>query len=393
MKTNIIGNSTKEMETPLPQNNFSKGLEGIVAAQTGLSLVDGEKGELYYLGIPIQELIAHSTFEEVVFLLFFRKLPNRSELESFSKELASLRTLPNEILNFLNEFPHSAHPMAILRTLVSALALFDPHADANSREANLQKAKRLVSALPTIVAAFHRVRLKQKIVHPKKVLSTAENFLLMLHGKSAPPEHVRALDQYLIMLADHGLNASTFAARVTVSTQSDIYSSVTSAIGTLKGDLHGSANQRAMEMFLAVGKPENAEPYVRSLLQQKKKIMGFGHRIYKNQDPRAPQFREIAERLCQGTEHKKWFEIAVEIEKTVRKEKPIPPNVDFYSALVLYVLGIPVDFFTTIFAMSRVSGWTAHVLEQLEDNRLIRPEAEYTGPVHQSYLPIEKRHS
>ena len=372
-------------------NNVSKGLEGVVAAQTGLSLVDGENSRLLYLGIPIQDLIAESTFEEVVFLLFFRRLPTRLELDSFSKELASLRTLPDEMLNFLSEFARSANPMAMLRTMVSALGLFDPQADANSREANLQKAKRLVAVMPTIVAAFHRIRQKQKIVHPKKVLSLAENFLLMLHGKPSPPAHIKALDQYLIMLADHGLNASTFAARVTIATQSDIYSAVTSAIGTLKGDLHGSANQRAMEMFLQVGSPEKATGYVRSLFEQKKKVMGFGHRIYKKEDPRAPQFREIAERLTRGTESELWFKVAVEIEKAVQKEKPIPPNVDFYSSIVLCAVGVPVDFFTTIFAMSRVAGWTAHVLEQLEDNRLIRPEADYTGPASQEYVSVEKR--
>jgi len=372
-------------------NNFSKGLEGIVAAQTGLSLVDGENGKLSYLGIPIQDLIAESTFEETAFLLFFRKLPTRPELDSFSKELASLRTLPDEILNFLNEFPRASHPMAMLRTMVSALGLFDPQADANSKEANLQKAKRLIAVMPAIVAAFHRIRQKQKVVHPKKVLSLAENFLLMLHGKPALQAHAKALDQYLIMLADHGLNASTFAARVTIATQSDIYSAVTSAIGTLKGDLHGSANQRAMEMFLQVGSPEKAAGYVHSLFEQKKKVMGFGHRIYKKQDPRAPQFREIAERLTRGTESEKWFKVALEIDKAVQKEKPIPPNVDFYSSIVLHAVGIPVDFFTTIFAMSRVAGWTAHVLEQLADNRLIRPEADYTGPVDQPYVPMKER--
>lgn len=383
------GKSMKPTNTPNVE--FSKGLEGVVAAQTGLSLVDGEKGELYYLGIPIQKLIAYSTFEEVIFLLFFRRLPQPQELENFSTELASLRMLPNAVLNFLNEFPHSAHPMAMLRTMVSALGLFDPHADANSREANLQKAKRLVAALPTIIAAFHRLRQGQKIIHPNRTHSLAENFLFMLHGKPSPPEHVKALDQYLIMLADHGLNASTFAARVTISTESDIYSAVTSAVGTLKGDLHGSANQRAMEMFLKVGAPQKAAPYVKSLFREKKKVMGFGHRIYKTEDPRAPQFREIAERLCRGTVNEKWFRIATAIEKAVRKEKPIPPNVDFYSSLVLYVLGIPVDFFTTIFAMSRVVGWSAHVLEQLEDNRLIRPQAEYVGPRDQPYILLDKR--
>lgn len=377
--------------TQTENHEFSKGLAGIVAAQTGLSFVNGEAGELSYLGIPIQELIAHSTFEEVVYLLFFRKLPTRAELDGFHRELASLRTLPNEVLNFLTEFPHAAHPMAMLRTLTSALGLFDPHAESSSREANLQKAKRLVAVLPTIIAGYHRIRTKQKIEHPKKVMSMAENFLVMLHGKKASPAHVRALDQYLIMLADHGLNASTFAARVTIATQSDIYSAVTSAIGTLKGDLHGSANQRAMEMFIEVGSPEKAAAYVKKRFQEKKKIMGFGHRIYKNQDPRAPQFREIAEKLCRGTENEKWFETACAIERAVQGEKPIPPNVDFYSSLVLYVLGIPVDFFTTIFAMSRVAGWTAQVLEQLEDNRLIRPEALYIGPQNQPYTPIGQR--
>ncbi len=372
-------------------NNFSKGLEGVVAAQTGLSLVDGENSRLLYLGIPIQDLIAQSTFEEVAYLLFFRKLPTRAQLDSFSKELASLRTLPDEMLNFLNEFPRAAHPMAMLRTMVSALGLFDPQADANSNEANLQKAKRLIAVMPTIIAAFHRIRQKQKVVHPKKVLSHAENFLLMLHGKPAPAAHVKALDQYLIMLADHGLNASTFAARVTIATESDIYSAITSAIGTLKGDLHGSANQRAMEMFLQVGSPEKAASYVHSLFEQKKKVMGFGHRIYKKQDPRAPQFREIAERLTRGTESEKWFKVALEIDKAVQKEKPIPPNVDFYSSIVLHAVGIPIDFFTTIFAMSRAAGWTAHVLEQLNNNRLIRPEADYTGPADQAYVPLNQR--
>ena len=380
-----------ETETQAAKNHFSEGLEGVVAARTGLSYVDGERGALSYLGIPIQELIEHSSFEEVTYLLFFRKLPTRAELNSFSKELASLRTLPDEILNFLNEFPRSSHPMAMLRTMVSALALFDPQADASSREANLQKGKRLVAVLPTIVAAFHRIRQKQKVIHPKKVLSHAQNFLLMLHGKEPKPADAKALDKYLIMLADHGLNASTFAARVTVATESDIYSGITSAIGTLKGDLHGSANQRAMEMFIQVGDPKNAEAYVSSLFAEKKKVMGFGHRVYKKQDPRAPQFRVIAENLCKGTENEKWFKIALEIEKAVQKQKPIPPNVDFYSSVVLYALGIPVDFFTTIFAMGRAAGWVAHVLEQLADNRLIRPEADYTGPVNQAYLPLAQR--
>lgn len=378
-------------KTVQPNNHYSKGLEGIVAAQTALSRVDGEASTLHYLGIPIQELISQSTFEEVAFLLFFRKLPTAGELEKFSKELANLRSLPDETLNFLNEFPRGSNPMAMLRTMVSALGLFDPQAEANSREANLQKAKRLVAAMPTVVAAFHRVRTQQKIVHPKKVNSMAENFLLMLHGKNASPEHVRALDQYLIMLADHGLNASTFAARVTISTETDIYSAVTSAVGTLKGDLHGSANQRAMEMFIKAAKPENAAGYVKTCFEQKKKIPGFGHRIYKKEDPRATVFRGIAKKLCERAGEFNWMNISDKVEKVMWEEKQIPCNVDFFSASVLYVLGFPVDFFTTVFASSRVAGWTAHVIEQRTDNRLIRPAAEYIGPFNQSYVPMDKR--
>jgi len=372
--------------------SVQKGLEGVVVAQTGLSKVDGANAQLYYLGIPIQELIEHSTFEEVAYLLLFRKLPAREELNDFNEELASLRTLPDEILNAIGDYPRAGHPMAVLRSAVSALALFDPQADSSSHEANLQKAKRLIAVMPTIVAANHRFRIQSEVIHPKKgVLSQAENFLLMLHGRESSPEHVRALDKYLIMLADHGFNASTFAARVTVATESDFYSGITSAIGTLKGDLHGCANQRAMEMFLRVGEAAKAAEFVERLFAEKKKVMGFGHRVYKKQDPRAPQFLDLARQLCVGTDDEKWFRVSEAIEKEVTKRKPLPPNVDYYSALVLYVLGIPVDFFTTIFAMSRVAGWAAQVLEQLDDNRLIRPKAEYIGPMNVSYVPIDER--
>ena len=281
--------------------------------------------------------------------------------------------------------------MAMLRSAVSCLALYDPEAEDNSREANLRKGTRILAKLPTLVAAFDRIRNGKAPLVPKKDLSHASNFLYLLSEKSPDPKFAKALDQYLILLADHGYNASTFAARVTVSTLSDIYSGVVSAIGTLKGDLHGSANQRVMEMLIAIGEESKAEAYVKNLLSQKKKIMGFGHRIYKNQDPRALIFREISRQICRGTKFEKWSKISEAIEAVVEREKPIPPNVDFYSASVLYAVGIPIDLFPTIFSVSRIAGWAAHILEQQKDNRLIRPEVLYTGAQNQRYLPLDAR--
>ena len=294
-------------------------------------------------------------------------------------------------MTLLQEFPKKAHPMAVLRTAVSALGLLDPAAEQIDAVNLREKALRLTAAFPEIIAAFHRIREGKKIVAPDKKLSHAANFYYMMQGKEPEKEMEKALDAYLILLADHSLNASTFSARVTASTQADIYSAVTSAIGTLKGDLHGSANQRAMEMIIEIGKPEKAEAYVRNLLAQKKKVMGFGHRIYKKEDPRARAFREIARKLCERAGETSWMEISNRVEKVMLEEKGIPCNVDFFSASVLYVLGFPVDFFTTVFAASRAAGWTAHVMEQLADNRLIRPAAEYTGPRDQHYVPMEQR--
>ena len=374
------------------KQDYSKGLEGIVAGETRLSLVDGQAGRLYYAGIPVEDLISGgATFEEVVYLLWFGKLPNRKELTDFSNELAANRDISPEIHSFLTSIPKKCHPMAMLRSAVSCLALYDPEADNNSREANLRKGVRILAQLPTIIASFDRIRHRRTPIIPVKDLSHAANFLYLLTKRTPNPEHAKALDQYLILLADHGYNASTFAARVTVSTLSDIYSGVVSAIGTLKGDLHGSANQHAMEMILEIGEASRAEAYVKNLLNQKKKIMGFGHRIYKHHDPRALVFKEIAKRICRGTEFEKWYQISEVVEAVVEREKHIPCNVDFYSASVLYAVGIPIDLFTTIFALSRVAGWTAHTLEQLEDNRLIRPEARYTGRLNQPYVPISQR--
>lgn len=369
---------------------FSKGLEGVVAAQTLLSLVDGVESKLYYRGISVEEF-QDACFEEIAYLLWFGKLPAASEFKIFRKQLADQRPLSPKILSALKSLPSKTHPMSVLRTMVSLVGLYDKDAENITQDALQKKAIYLTAVIPTILAAFYRLRRKKGPLDPDKKLSYAANFFYMMHGSLPGPGIEKALDAYLILLADHGLNASTFAARVTSGTQADIYSAITSAVGTLKGDLHGSANQRAMEMILAIGKPENAESYVLNLLDQKKKVMGFGHRIYKDRDPRAVLFKGIAQRLCEETGHMKWFEISERVEKRVWEKKRIPCNVDFYSASVLYIVGFPIDFFTTVFAASRVAGWTAHVMEQHRDNRLIRPSADYIGPRNQHYLPMDKR--
>ncbi|MFZ5802520.1 MAG: citrate/2-methylcitrate synthase [Candidatus Omnitrophota bacterium] len=372
-------------------DNFSKGLQGVVAARTKLSHVDGENGRLSYLGIPITELAKNSCFEEVVYLLRNARLPKKDELESFKKELAGFRAMGHRVRHVLEDLPWKAHPMGVLKTMVGAYGLFDPEANCIGLEFKRRKALRLTAVIPTIIASFGRLRQGLEPIPPRADLSHAANFIYMLNGQVPTPEMEKALDTYLILLADHGLNASTFSARVTISTESDLFSAITSAIGTLKGDLHGSANQRVMEMFLEIGDVSKVEPYVEALLAAKKKVMGFGHRIYKKVDPRSDIFREIAKSLCEKTGNGKWYEMAERMEKYVMEKKGIPCNVDFYSAPVLYVLGFPVDFFTTVFAASRVAGWTAHVIEQFSDNRLIRPEAHYIGPEYQPYTPIAQR--
>lgn len=379
--------SAKETKSGDP----SKGLEGVVAGQTVLSLVDGENSSLSYLGIPVHELAENSTFEEVAFLLWNRRFPKQAELNEFKTKLASERELRPELIQLIKSFPATAHPMAVLRTFVSSLALYDKEERNASFESNYLKALQLTAKIPTAIAAFHRFRLGKSVVAPDKSLSHAGNFLFMMSGEKPAAEMERALDAYLVLLADHGFNASTFSARVTVSTQSDMYSAISSAVGTLKGDLHGSANQHAMEMILDIGVPEKAESYVRDLLVHKKKVMGFGHRIYKKEDPRARAFRSIADKLCTRVGERKWMDISNRIEKVMMDEKKIPCNVDFFSASVLYILGFPVDFFTTVFAASRISGWTAHVMEQLSDNRLIRPAADYVGLKEQHYIPMKDR--
>ncbi|MBI1975893.1 MAG: citrate synthase [Candidatus Omnitrophica bacterium] len=369
-----------------------KGLQGIVAGTTAISYIDGEGGKLFYRGFSIDELAQRSNFEEVIFLLFFGRLPNVKEWASWQEDLSKERSLPKQITDAISTFPKTIIPMAALRTAVSLLGLYDKDAEDSAPSANLRKGTRLVAQMPTVVAAIERTRRGGDPIPPLSKGTLAENFLYMLHGKAPDAETVRGLDAYFVLLAEHSYNASTFAARTTAATLSDIYSAVVSAVGTLKGDLHGSANQRTMEMLLEIKESSRIVPYVKERLARKQKIMGFGHRVYKADDPRAPYLREWAQRLGKRNGAIQWFQIAEELKQVMKKEKPLPVNVDFYSAPLLYYLGIPVDLFTLLFACARTPGWAAHVLEQYSDNRLIRPDAEYSGPpLNQTYTPLEKR--
>ncbi|REK64851.1 MULTISPECIES: citrate synthase [Cohnella] len=367
----------------------TKGLEGIVAATSSISsIVDGV---LTYRGINIDELAEKATFEEVAYLLWHGKLPTRKELDELIAQLGEYAAVSPEVIAGLRLYPKNANSMAALRTAVSSLALYDEEAQDMSREANLRKAVKLQAQLPTVVAAFARIRQGLEPVAPKKGVGVAHNFLYMLTGEEPDPVAVKALDKALVLHADHELNASTFASRVTVATLSDIYSGVTSAIGTLKGPLHGGANEAVMVMLDEIKTLDNVEPYIQNKLNNKEKIMGFGHRVYKNGDPRAKHLQQMSRQLSELKGDSTLYEISVKIEELVTGQKGLKPNVDFYSASCYTLLGIPRDLFTPIFAISRVSGWTAHILEQLDDNRLIRPRAEYVGPVGQHYVPIEQR--
>lgn len=374
----------------------SRGLEGIVAARTTLSHVYGEEGRLIYGGYDIADLAEHATFEEVCHLLWFGDLPTSAQLQALKSRLSEGAAVPGAVLDVIRATPRDAHPMATLRTAVSALALHDDDAEANSEKANLRKAIRLTAQTVTLTAAIDRLRRGLEAVAPRADLSLAANFLYMLHG-SVPNELAeRIIDAALILHAEHGMNASTFAARVTAATLSDMHSAVTSAVGTLKGPLHGGANEQVMRMLLEIGSPEAADEYVRGKLAAGQKIMGFGHRVYRTTDPRAPILKSFAERLERQGGDTRWLEISDRIQETMREEmerkgKPVYPNVDFFSASVYYTLGIPLDLFTDVFACARMAGWTAHVMEQYADNRLIRPGSEYIGPQGRTVRPIEER--
>ncbi|CAH1226045.1 MULTISPECIES: citrate synthase [Paenibacillus] len=364
----------------------TKGLEGIVAATSSISsIVDGV---LTYRGYNIDDLAEHASFEEVAYLLWFGKLPNANELETLKNSLSEYAAIPDELIAQIRLYPKSMNTMAALRSAISALGLYDSQADEMTAEANENKAVKLQAQLPTIVAAIARIRQGKDPVSPKEGASIAENFLYMLTGEEPSETAVKAFDQALVLHADHELNASTFAARVTVATLSDIYSGVTSAIGALKGPLHGGANEAVMKMLNEIGTPDRLESFIQEKLNNREKIMGFGHRVYKNGDPRAKHLQKMSRELGEMNNDTRLYEMSVKIEEMVTGQKGLKPNVDFYSASVYTQLGIDHELFTPIFAISRVSGWTAHILEQLSDNRIIRPRAEYTGPAEQKYVAI-----
>jgi citrate synthase len=371
----------------------SSGLEDVIAGSSGICYIDGDKGILAYRGIDIHELADNSTFEEVTYLLWFGKLPTRSELHEFNLWLVRERKLDAQIISLIRQAPKHALPMDVLRSIVSSLALFDPEERANDAGANLRKSIRLTSQLAMIVAAYDRIRKGKALIEPDRSLSHAGNFLLMLNGELPSETATRALDIALILHADHEWNASTFAARVTAATLSDMHSAITSAIGALKGPLHGGANEAVFAILEDIDR-NGADPvdYVKGMLAQKAKVPGFGHRVYTTEDPRATHLRQMSRDLGYSSGQTKWFDYSRRIEEFINAEKKLNANVDFYSASTYHTLGIDVDLFTPIFAVSRVAGWTAHVMEQLADNRLIRPRAEYIGPVYPNkYTQIEER--
>ena len=373
-------------------SRFKEGLQDVVAATSSICWIDGQKGVLSYRGIDIHDLAEHSTFEEVCYLLWFGRLPRQTDLDEVTAVMGRSRALPEPVLQLLKSLPSDAPQMDVLRTAVSALSHYDPDAGANDKAANLRKTYRLTGQIASIVATADRIRNGQEPVSPDSGLSHAANFVYMLTGKKPDATAERALDVALILHADHEFNASTFAARVTVATLTDIHSAITAAIGTLKGPLHGGANQDVMRMLIDIGETERAETYIREALARKQKISGFGHRVYRTEDPRATHLRRMSRDLSESSGTRKWFETSRVIEEVVKREKNINANVDFYSATVYYNLGIPVDLFTPLFAVSRISGWAAHVLEQLDNNRLIRPRADYTGPAHPApYIPMNER--
>jgi citrate synthase len=368
------------------------GLEGVVAAESGICFIDGEAGILSYQGYNIHTLAENATFEEVIYLLWHGRLPKRTELDELKARLVEFRPIPAQVVEFLRSAPDGV-PMDVLRTAVSMLSLYDPIAKEMSPEANQTKAQKLMAQTATIVTTFHRLRSNQPLIEGDPKLSLAANFLYTLTGKRPDDVMERTFDVALTLHADHELNASTFAARVTAATLSDIYSAVVSGLGALKGPLHGGANEDVIRMLLSVeAEPEKTVEMARERLNRKMKIPGFGHRVYRTEDPRATHLRRFSEEIGRRTGHLNLYVASSELEKNVKAVKGLNPNVDFYSASTYYSLGIPIDLFTPIFAVSRMSGWTAHVLEQYRNNRLIRPRAEYIGAtVGQPWVPIERR--
>jgi citrate synthase len=374
-----------------PAAKTGAGLEGVVAAESAIGDVDGINGVLIYQGLNIHDLAEHSTFEETVHLLWHGRLPKRDELDALKQELSANTRLPEEVVALMRSFPATAEPMDALRTTISALAFYDQGARDLSREGALRTATRLTAQLPVVVAAFERLRNGKELVESRADLNIAGNFLYMLKGEEPEPSEARIFDQCLILHADHELNASTFTARVIAGTLADMYGAVTGAIAALSGPLHGGANTNVMKMLLEIGEPARAEEWLREALASKRKIMGFGHRVYKTEDPRSVWLRRFSRELAEAKGETRWIEILERLRELMFAEKKLYPNVDYYSGSAYYLMGIPLDLFTPIFAVSRISGWTGHVLEQYANNRLIRPRAEYIGPRDVPYVPIDER--
>lgn len=369
-----------------------KGLADVVAAQTSLSDIDGKLGRLWYVGYDIHDLVQHATFEEVVFLLQNQRLPNPVELKELTDQLVVERDISSFRAKLMETLAVKTSPMSMLRTSVSAASAYDPDGWTETPEANYRKAIRLIATTPTLVAMYHRLREGHEVVDPSPTLSHAGNFLYMLLGEEPTPHAAEILDKTLTLYADHTMNASTFTARVIASTLSDMFSAVTGAIAALKGPLHGGANEEAMKLIEEVGTPDRAEAYVKNLIDKGQKIMGFGHRVYKTEDPRATHLRRMSKSLGEEVGDPTWYDISWAVEQAVLKFKPsLYPNVDFYAASVYHYLGIPTDLMTPIFALARMAGWTAHVREQYADNRIMRPDSDYIGPRDRQWVPLEDR--
>ena len=371
------------------------GLRGVVAASSSIGDVNGEKGELIYQGINIHDLATKSTFEEVVFLLWNGRLPKRTELDELKRDLAAAYALPWQIVELIKgmyaRVPANDQPMDALRTVVSALAMFDEESRDLSREATIRVATRLTARFPTIVAAMDRARRDLDPVNPNPNLNIATNFLYMLKGEMPDEFDAHVMDVALILQADHELNASTFTARVVAGTLADMYSAVIAALGALSGPLHGGANTAVMKMLLEIGSLDRVESFVKEALANKRKIMGWGHAVYRTDDPRATHLRQLSKEMGERKGDTKWYDMTAKVEEVMKREKGLLPNVDAYSASTYYMMGIPLDLYTPIFAISRISGWTAHILEQYANNKLIRPRAEYIGPRNVPYVPIDER--
>lgn len=374
-------------------SQFAKGLEGVIANETRLGDVRGQEGQLIYCGYEINELAGKVSFEEVIFLLWNNRLPKQAELAELKQQLAEERELPAQVIEFIKTTPRTALPIDVLRTAISMLGLHDPSLLLDDTlAANQRRAIAIQAKVSVIVAYFHRARNGLDLPKIRKDLGEAAHFLYLLDGTEPSPKKVETLDVAYVLHAEHGMNASTFSARVTISTLTDIYSAITAAIATLKGPLHGGANEGVIHMLQEIGEPENVDAYVEKTLAEKKRIMGIGHRVYKVLDPRAPHLQRMAVELSRELGEPKWIEMSERIAQLMKEKKGLYANVDFYSATVYYSLGIPTDLFTPIFAISRTAGWTAHVLEQLSDNRLYRPLSEYIGePVGRKFVPIEQR--